>query len=239
MKIRLFMLAFVLACATARVAVAQVGYDPAHSPFRDIDQTQELSLYTGYYHAKADVARVAPRSGPMVGAHYQWRVNGPASFTFDFARVASQRLVLDPEQPTTCPPDPGNCRSLGLYRWPLYFFDGTLAMSLTGARTYRNFSPEMRAGFGIASDFHDKPDVGDFGFGTRFAFLWGAGLRWIPGGRYAIRADLMNHLYTVRYPTTYYQPSADTTQILTTRQRRSVWLNNPGITIGVSYLFSK
>ena len=35
-------------------AGAQVGYDPAHSPFRDIDQTQEITLYSGYYRAKAE-----------------------------------------------------------------------------------------------------------------------------------------------------------------------------------------
>jgi len=106
-KIRLFALGMFLGSLT-RPAHAQVGYDPAHSPFRDIETTQEVTLYSGYYRAKADVARVAPRSGPMLGAHYQWRVNGPASFTFDVARVASERQVLDPAQPTTCAPKPGN-----------------------------------------------------------------------------------------------------------------------------------
>lgn len=238
MKIRLFACSALLISAVASAARAQVGYDPAHSPFHDIETTQEIVLYSGYYHAKTDVARVAPRSGPIVGAHYQWRVNGPASFTFDFARVASERQLLDPVQPKTCGAN-ADCRSLGLYRWPLYFFDGTLAMSLTGARTFYGLSPELRTGFGLTSDFHEKPDLGDFGFGTRFAFLWGAGVRWLPGGRYGIRVDVLNHLYTVRYPGSYYQPAADTTQILTSSQRRSVWLNNPAITIGVSYRFSR
>lgn len=228
-----------IACGCARVVGAQVGYDPAHSPFRDIEHSQEIAIYSGYYHAKPDVARVAPQSGPVIGAHYQWRMAGPASLTFDFGRVASERQVLDPEQPANCQQSAGNCRSLGTYRWPLYTFDGTLAMSLTGARTYHHLSPELRSGFGLVSDFHNKPDLGDFGFGTRFAFLWGAGVRWLPGGRYGIRVDVLNHLYTVRYPGSYYQPAADTTQILTSSQRRSVWLNNPAITIGVSYRFSR
>jgi hypothetical protein len=225
--------------AAPAVARGQVGYDPAHSPFRDIDETQEVTLFSGYYKAKADVAHVAPRSGPIMGVHYQWRASGPANFTFDVSRVSSQRLVLDPQQPKSCAAKPDNCRSLGLYRWPLYFFDGTLAMSLTGARTFHGLAPEVKGGFGLASDFHEKPDLGDFGFGTRVAFLYGLGLRWIPGGRYAFRADFVNHLYSVKYPESYYQSASDSTQILAPRQKRSVWLNNPGLTIGVSYLFAR
>jgi hypothetical protein len=228
-----------LLLGNASATIAQVGYEPTRSPYRDLEHTMELNVFSGYYRAKPDVAQVAPRSGSELGVLYHWRASGPASLTFGVSRVASERQVIDPEQPTTCPGTEGNCRSLGMYRWPLYLFDGGLAISLTGARTYHRFSPELRGGFGLASDFHTQPDLGEFGFGTRFAFNWGAGLRWVPGGRYAIRADLLNHLYTVKYPESYYQSASDTTQILKPRQRRSVWLNNPGLTIGLSYQFSK
>jgi hypothetical protein len=89
------------------------------------------------------------------------------------------------------------------------------------------------------SDFHSANDVGDFGFGTRFAFTWGAGIRWVPGGRYQIRADFFNHFYSVNYPDSYFQPADDGSLIFGSRQSRSAWLNNPSLTIGVSYLFSR
>ena len=92
---------------------------------------------------------------------------------------------------------------------------------------------------GVVTDFHTQPDIGDFAFGTRFAFTWGAGIRWVPGGRYQLRADITNHLYSVRYPASYYLSAPDNSTIFTTRQSRSAWLNNPGFSIGVSYLFSR
>jgi hypothetical protein len=217
---------------------AQVGYEPAKSPFRDLERTQEVSFFSGWYKAKLDPAQVAPRSGSIVGAHYQWRAGGPASITGTVSRVSSERRVLDPEKdcPTTAGPD---CKLINTYRWPLYFFDAGIALSLTGARTFHHLAPDVRAGMGLVSDFHTSADVGDFAFGTRFAFNWGAGIRWVPGGRYQVRADFMNHLYSVGYPEAYYVPSPDKTQILAPRQKRSSWLNNPAFTIGVSYLFSR
>ena len=239
MNYRLLLLTGVTAFASSRLE-AQVGYDPRRSPYRDLRETQEITIFSGYFRAKADPARVAPQSGPLAGVLYQWRPSGPANLNVSIARVASQRYVLDPEAPGTCTtsPPPG-CKSLGTFRWPLYFFDAGLALSLTGARSFFRLVPEIKAGFGLASDFHTKPDIGDFAFGTRFAFNWGVGLRYVPGGRYQLRADLLNHLYSVKYPATYYQSAPDGSQIFTPRQSRSAWLNNPGFTIGVSYLFSR
>lgn len=224
-------------CMTAELP-AQVGYPPQKSPFRDLERTQELSFFTGWYRAKPDPAQVAPRSGPMIGAHYQWRASGPANLTASLSRVESERNVLDPDATATCTTKP-NCKLVGRFRWPLYFADVGLALSLTGARSFWHMVPDLKAGIGLASDFHTKSDVGDFGFGTRFAFNWGAGIRWVPGGAYQLRVDFTNHLYSLKYPESYYQSADDNTTILTATQSKSVWLNNPGITIGVSYLFSR
>lgn len=219
---------------------AQVGYEPRKSPFRDLEQTQEVSVFSGYYRAKADPAQVAPRSGTLTGVHYQWRAGGPASLTATLSRVASERRVLDPIRPETCAADPAvDCKFLGMYRWPVYFADAGVALSLTGARSFFHLVPDVKAGVGLVSDFHTKADVGDFALGTRFALNWGAGIRWIPGRAFQVRADFSNHLFSLAYPEAYYTPAEDDTQILAPTQKRSVWLNNPGFTIGLSYLFSR
>lgn len=220
-------------------ASAQVGYPPHQSPYRDVRETMEATFYSGYYRAKKDPARVAPVSGPIFGAHYQWRAGGPAHLTFDFARVASERKVLDPEKDGVCPLTDVTCKSAGVFRWPLYMFDGGLAMALTGERSFLRIVPEIKAGIGVVTDFHTQPDVGQFSFGTRFALTWGAGIRLLPGGRYSVRADVTNRLYSVKYPVNYYVPANDGSLIFTQRQSRSAWLNNPAFTIGMSYLFSR
>jgi hypothetical protein len=239
MKRRSGLIALVLVCGASTVLQAQVGYDPGRSPYRDLRETQEFTVFSGYYKARADAANIAPRSAPMFGVHYQWRPSGPANLTASVARVSSERNVLDPEASANCPTAAtSDCKLIGSFRWPLYLFDAGLALSLTGSRSFFHLVPEIKGGVGLASDFHTQPDVGDFSFGTRFAFNWGAGIRWIPGGRYQLRADLTNHLYSVKYPITYYQPAPDGSTIFTT-QARSSWLNNPGFTIGLSYLFSR
>jgi hypothetical protein len=218
---------------------AQVGYEPQRSPFHDLRETQELTFFSGYFRAKKDPARIAPRSGPMSGVLYQWRPGGPAHLNLALGRVASERRVLDPELPATCSGPSTDCKLNGVYRWPLYTFDAGLALALTGARSFFRLVPEVKGGVGIVSDFHTQPDIGDFQFGTRFAFTWGAAIRWVPGGRYQLRADLTNHLYSVKYPDTYYLSAPDNSTIFTSRQSRTAWLNNPAFTIGVSYLFSR
>ncbi|HEU4995133.1 MAG TPA: hypothetical protein VFT29_09935 [Gemmatimonadaceae bacterium] len=218
---------------------AQVGHNPQTSPYRDLVESHEITLFSGYYLARHDPAGVVPQRGPMAGALYQWRPSGPANLNFSVARVSSERDVLDPERNSTCTPTVANCKSIGTFRWPLYLFDAGFAMSLTGARSFYRLVPELKLGLGLASDFHTEPDVGDFAFGTRFAFTWGAGIRWLPGGRYQVRADLLNHLYSVKYPDTYFQLAPDNSTILNATKSRSTWLNNPGFTIGLSYLFSR
>jgi hypothetical protein len=218
---------------------AQVGYEPRKSPFHDLQTTQEISFFSGYYRAKKDPARVAPQSGAYAGVHYQWRTSGPANITATIGRVASQRQVLDPEKNGVCNGDTTRaCKLVGTFRWPLYTFDAGLALALTGSRSFFRLVPEVKAGLGVASDFHSKQDVGDFEFGTRFALTWGAGIRWVPGGQFQLRADLNNHLYSVKYPQPYYDPAPDGTVIFTRRQSTTAWLNNPSFTLGVSYLFS-
>jgi len=219
---------------------AQVGYDPPSSPYRDLRQTQELTFFSGYFRAKADPARVAPQSGPIFGALYQWRPSGPMHLNVSVSHVSSERRVLDPDLPGTCSGVPaGDCKLIDTFQWPLYFIDGGLALALTGARSFYHLVPEVKLGAGVATDFHSQADVGQFQFGTRFAFNWGAGIRWVPGGAFQVRADLSNHLYAVKYPGTYYVPAPDKSVIFTNTQSQTAWLNNPSITIGISYLFSR
>src|SRR5437868_4359761 len=146
---------------SALPCVAQVGFTPPRSPYRDLEATQEATLYSGYYRARLDPAQVAPRSGPILGAHYQWRISGPANLTADIARVESERRVLDPDKSGALCPSGRPCNLIGLYRWPLYFSDVGVSLDLTGARTFYNLVPDVRMAAGIVSDFHSAADVGD------------------------------------------------------------------------------
>lgn len=252
MRVRLS--ALVLSCAmVGSSARAQVGYEPSKSPYRDLERSHELSIVTGQFRAALDPARVAPRTGPVLGVKYQWLVGGPASLTAEIARVGSERRVLDPLLPAKCTGvAPADCKLISTYRWPLYFADLGMAMNLTGARSFYTLVPEVRAGLGFLTDFHTRADVGDFAIGTRFVFSYGAAVRWVPGGRYQLRLDFGDRLYSVKYPESYYVAAPDSSVIREPRcpadatsrldprcrlAKRSAWLHNGMLTIGLSYLF--
>src|SRR4051812_23806271 len=78
----------------ASSASAQVGHTPEHSPYRDLEHRQELTLLSGYYNPSKDPAGVAPQSGPLLGLRYDVRIGGPAYLTTRVARVFSQRTIL-------------------------------------------------------------------------------------------------------------------------------------------------
>ena len=217
-----------LVCATH--AGAQVGYEPDRSPFKDLEYRQELTGFLGWFNAGKDVAGVAPQSGPITGLRYEVRVGGPAQFTARVARVASERRILDPAKPAAE-------RLVGEESWPLYLGDVSLSINLTGQKSWHRLVPVINGGAGIVSDFEGDADVGGFQFGTQFAFSFGAGVRFVPGGRFQARVDLSDHLYQVEYPESYRLPASDDTSVLRNTQALRNWKHNVALTVGASYLF--
>jgi hypothetical protein len=217
--------------AIASSARGQVGYPPSRSPYVDIDRTMELTPLFGWFNAKKDPARVAPQAAAMSGLQYEWRAAGALSLGSDFLFVNSQRSVIDPTKAPAA-------RALGTSANPLYVVDGILGVSLTGERTWHRLMPMLNGGMGLISDFKGA-DAGGFKFGTRFAFPWGAGVRWIPGGEHIqIRADVRDWMYSIAYPEGYYVTTTTDPPLLTSDVARSRWTNNFAMTFGVSYLFS-
>ena len=212
------------------VAGAQVGYFPASSPYVDLEHAQEISLVVGEFHAHRDPVNVGPQSGMLVGAHYEWRVSGPAHFIADVSRISSDRRLINPLAL-------GTARDLGTVSRPLYAANLGLGMSLTGAKSWHRIVPEVAGGLGFVSDLRSRPDTGGFKFGTRFALVFGTGIRWVPGGAWQVRGDLTDRLYTIGYPETFYTTPAGGTPLIQQSQAKSFWTHNPALTLGLSRLF--
>jgi hypothetical protein len=207
---------------------AQVGYPPDKSPYRDLEFRQELTTFAGYFSASEDPAKVAPQSGPLVGLRYEARIGGPAQLYARAAYVFSERTPINPALPI-------DQRQLPTESWPLYLADLGIALNLTGQKSLHGLVPVLNGGIGIASDFKGR-DVGDYQFGTSFAFTFGAGVRWVSGGRFQLRADIADHLYKVEYPQSYTVTTAGNPAVLGGQQGRGSWQHNAAITLGASYL---
>jgi hypothetical protein len=215
--------------ALPALAQAQVGYPPERSPYRDLEFRQELTGYAGYFLASEDRLGVAPKSGPLVGARYDVRVGGPVALTVRAARVFSERRPINPAFPVAT-------RNLSTRSWPLYLSDLGLTLNLTGQKSLRGLVPVLTGGIGVATDFKGE-DVGGYEFGTSFAFSFGGGVRWVPGGRFQLRADVADYLYQIRYPDSYTTGATGVPPVLSGGRGQNSWKHNAAVTIGASYLF--
>lgn len=225
-------------------AGGEIGYSPIRSPFADLEFNQSFTLLGGYFNAARDPAGVAPKPGPLVGLQYDLG-GGPAIFTARVRDVLTTRTVLDPARPVST-------RVIGTEKRPLTLADLGLTLALTGARTFHGFVPFIHAGAGVATNFGGT-DPGGFDFGTSFALAYGLGVRYVPSpaSRYALRLDVGNSLYRVRYPDSYTRPATgygydttrfrgiDTTSILPVNTSLSRYRNNFAATLGLSYLFHR
>ena len=209
-------------------AGAQVGYPPSESPFRDLFYRQEATIFTGYFAAGGDPVGVAPRSGPMVGVRYEARIGGPAQFSIRAARAFSERTTIDPTKPE-------GERIVGTSDLPLYLIDAGITFNLTGQKSYRGLVPVISAGGGIVSNFSAQRDVGGFRLGTPFAISWGGGVRYVGDGPYQLRVDVLDYLYQLRYPNSYFQSTGGAAPVR--RGTQSAWTHNLAITVGASYQF--
>lgn len=215
----------------ASIAGAQVGHNPATSPYIDLEHAQELSLIVGSFHGHRDPVNVGPQSGALYGLHYEFRAGGPAYLTAEVARIQSDRNVLNPFAIAE------KGRELGNRSQPLYSGDVGLGIGLTGGKSWHHIVPELAGGLGLISDFRTAADTGGYKFGTRFALTWGGGVRVVPGGKWQFRFDVKNRMYTIAYPEAFYVAPTGGTAIVPTTQSKSFWLNNPAITLGISRLF--
>lgn len=218
--------------ATAKVAMAQVGYDPQSSPYRDVEYRQGVTAFAGWFSAALDPVRVASRSGPMGGLRYDLTLAGPAQLTVSSAYVKSERNIVDPRQPA-------GTRLLGRRSAPLLLNDVNISLNLTGARSWHNLIPLIQFGGGTASDLNSSADIGNYSFGTAFALSLGTGVRWVSRGRWEVRGDVIDHLYSIRYPGTYAKSFTSNANdaVLAPGESRSRWRHNAALTLGLTYKF--
>ena len=218
-----------LSVVIATSATAQVGHLPQNSPYVDLESSQELTVFAGHFNAGKDIVGAAPQPGSMLGLRYEIHVGGPAYLMARWGHVNTQRNVFDPTKT-------GPATALGRRNVSVNLFDANLVLNLTGQKSFHRIVPVVNLGAGIAScscTFDPDP----YRFGTPFAFSFGGGLRYVPGGRFQLRVDWNDYLYQLKYPNAYFVNPLNGTALAPADQSRSFWKNNPAITFGASYLF--
>ena len=231
MTVKAWLAVPLVAVAAARVS-AQVGHRPSSSPYRDLQYNMEWTAFAGYFNAQKDRVGVAPQPGFMFGGRWDWRIGGPASLVGRLAGASLTKRIIDPKKPI-------GQRLVGTETVPLLFSDIDLGLNLTGFKSWHSLVPQIQTGFGTTADLRGRTDVGKFRFGSPITVNFGAALKWVPGGKWQVRADWSNYLYKINYPDEYFLRVGTDDPVLPANASRSVWRKNVAFQIGLSYLYHR
>jgi hypothetical protein len=227
-----FLFAGLSSLAADTAFAQQVGYPPSKSPYQDIDWSQHLTLFGGYYHAGKDDVGAMPGSAPMFGLRYEVDIAGPAQFYARVARVNSDRNTFDPTATTRA------LQAKGKVSNPLYLTDVGFSFNLTGRKSWHNIVPVVGFGIGIASAAKSSDAAAEkdpYRFGTQFLFDGQIGVRVIPSRRFELRFLLDNMWYQNHYPGSYFPTgTTDTVSVVGSEASKSSYKANFGLTAGIS-----
>jgi hypothetical protein len=229
-RLRIAIFCFAALLSLSGRAVAQVGYRPEKSPYRDLEYQREWTFFLGSYDARKDPVGVAPLGGTMLGGRYDAHLTGPLYAGLRLAGAPLRRRVLDPKKP------PGE-RFVGTETVPMLFADVNLSLNLTGFRTWHSLAPYISGGLGVTADLRGAYDVGKYRFGFPVTLNFGAGTKWVPRNHWQLRLDWTNYIYQIRYPDSYFLRTGEFDPVRLPGQAQSLWRRNVALSLGVSFLF--
>ncbi len=209
---------------------AQVGYDPSHSPFRDVRRGAGLRFVTGYLGGDRGTVPVGLSDGATFGVRFETSLGRVATFTAGFSYGGTTRFIVFPY-------DSAGKRTKGPFDANVVLADLGLQLSLTGAKTYHGFTPYVGGSLGLAFGRDLPADTSGYRFGTKLTLAPGVGLRWYPARRFSVQADLRALFWKLSYPITYRDLAADGTRVLALTASESDWTTHSWISLGVGWTF--
>jgi hypothetical protein len=206
---------------------AQVGTTPERSPFRDTEIRQHLVVFVGQSTGGRDIAGAAPRGGDVLGVRYDLPLGqSPMLFTSSLMRQGARRDILQPGLPIAN-------RVGATVDQPLYFLDLGLTLLLTGNKSWRSLVPSVTGTVGFATDNKGVVDSSNFSFGNRFSVGVNLGLKYAPlRSRWAVRGDVMNRFYSVRFPASF-RTAPTGVETIVPLNSNSDWTRNTIFSLGL------
>lgn len=214
---------------------AQVGHDPARSPYRDIRRGSVFLLSAGYLGGSRGAVGVGLADGPSGGLRYEAALGGAIGASLGLAYAQATRFVVDPTKDSLT-------RKAGPYDADLILVDAGLLLVLTGRKTWHNLAPYIGGSLGMAVAGASPPDPSGYDFGSKITLAPDAGIRWYPAPRLSVRTDFRVVLWRLSYPASYKVPgptgcTTDCSRVLELDQKLTDWTAHPWITVGMGWTF--
>lgn len=224
-------------CVLLLSALAAVGgpveAQSIPSPYRYIEERQELGVFTGTYWGDTGQFDLGPGPGVMAGVRWGIDLSGPIGLEAVGSWVSATRDVINPRR------QEGD-RKVGEADVGLLVLDARLRFALTGRRTWHRFQPFVFAGAGVAFDVlgaqmadGELPEIERYDFGTQFAGTAGTGFRFLLGRRWVLRADAILLLYQVDTPNGFLEnPTLELGPI-----PEAEWVSPTTVSLGFAFRF--
>lgn len=213
---------------------AQVGHDPAHSPYRDIVRGAGPVVFAGYLAGDRGRAGVGPSNALSVGLRYELPLGRTIVVQLGTAYLMADRFILDPRADSAAP-----ARRTGPADTELLLTELGLQLRLTGAKTWHGLAPYLGAAMGMAFDLRSPGDATGSGyqFGSRFTLAGVSGLRWHPARRVTVHADARAVFWRLRYPVSFHTPAGDGSRVVPIEEPLTDWTVHPWVSLGVGWTF--
>ena len=174
---------------------AQVGHDPAHSPYRDVLRGPMVRITTGYFSGTRGRIPVSPSDGPTGGLRFEYPMSNLLTFAAGVAYAQTDAFFFDPNDSVP--------QAKGPINNDLLLFDLGLQASLTGAKTFHGLQPYVGASLGLVFGSAVASDTSGYSFGTKLSYGPELGIRWHPTRRLSFEAGYRLLFYKLRYPFSY------------------------------------
>jgi hypothetical protein len=237
---RLAVLITTAACLVARSLSAQVGHDPAHSPYRDIVHGKSVTIMIGDVGGNGGQVGVGPHNGRSYGARFDLRLSAPVQFGITVARAELERFVVSAA-------DSVATRKKGPVDQNLTMIETTLQLNLTGKKTWNHLAPFLSGSLGWTKGSGLPASVQDssgFKFGSKLYLAPAVGVRAYITQSLFLRLEARQLFWKLSYPLAYTlepaaQPSTDPDHpnAVLKDGKRSQWSGARELRAGLGFAF--
>jgi hypothetical protein len=186
---------------------AQVGYDPAHSPFQEVTTRQTFTPLVGQFFGNRANAGVGAQAGPAIGGRFTTALSGALELWATLSVINSRRSVIDPTQPEST-------RTTGPVDYRLVAGDIGIALKLTGSKTYHGFAPYVGAAFGVVAPTSSQTDASGYKASSHIVFVPTIGTQLRIGRVASLTVEARDYLMRYEWPASYFGPAFSGTAVL-------------------------
>lgn len=234
---RLFAFVALLLVPPAALA-AQVGNDPAHSPYHDILRGNGWTVLVGQVNGDGGPLRLSPHSGTSLGVRYDVRFSRLLQGFVSVSHLDLERAILNPDDSIVH-------RFSGPIDQPLWTPEVGIQVNVSGAKTWHGVAPFAAVAMGAVFGPDEAQDTTGFVFGSKLLFSPSAGLRYYVSDRLHLRLEGQMLYWKMKYPQEWTlepaaqpsNPGEPTTAPVKSVADLSDWIPTTAFRLGIGFSF--